>query len=459
MIKPAEAFLTKTLREKPWGKNVTRILSASLAAVDPTMALEQTLQRDGEILDVAEQKINLDDFKNVHLLSIGKAGIPMAVAAADLIADHLTGGIVLSKYIGSGMPDRYQERIKLYRGGHPIPNQDSLNSAGEILSYYSNLNKEDLVIILISGGGSALFTSPAPGISLSDIQQTNQVFLDHGLDIQEINTIRKHISQAKGGQLAGLLHPARTITLILSDVIGDPMDMIASGPTVPDPSTFQEAQAIINKNQLEEHLPTTIKKHLKAGFDGTIPETPKPGNPVFRGQTSLVIASIQNAIKGGFDQAQEVGYRSQILPDQLSGEARLVGVRLAELICQTSISDPQIPACLIVGGETTVTLTDTKNPGKGGRNLELALSAVRPLAGRNDLALVTLATDGEDGTTDAAGAIVTGETLDRAEELGMNPDEFLTNHDSYSFFQALDDLLLPGVTGTNVNDLCFLFTF
>lgn len=459
MIKPAEAFLTKTLREKPWGINVTRILSASLAAVDPAVALEQTLQRNGNTLVVPGQKINLDDFENVYLLAIGKAGIPMAVAAADLIADRLSGGLVLSKSIGSGIPDRFHERIRLYHGGHPIPNQDSLKSAGEILSYYSNMNKEDLIIILISGGGSALFTSPAPGISLTDIQQANQVFLDHGLDIQEINTIRKHISQAKGGQLAGLLHPARTITLILSDVIGDPMDMIASGPTVPDPSTFQDAQVIINKYQLEEHLPTAIKKHLKAGVDRTIPETPKPGDPVFQGQTSLVIAGIQNAIKGGIEQAQEAGFRSQILPDPLSGEAKLVGVRLAELICQTSISDAQIPVCLIAGGETTVTLTDSKKPGKGGRNLELALSAVRPLAGRNDLALVTLATDGEDGITDAAGAIVTGETLERAEELGLNPDEFLANHDSYSFFQALDDLLLPGVTGTNVNDLCFLFTF
>jgi len=459
MIKSAEAFLTRTLRDKPWGKNITRILAAALAAVDPAVVLQQSLQRDGNILVVQGQKINLDDFENVYLLAIGKAGIPMTVAAADLIADRLTGGLVLSTSIGSGIPERFHERIRLYRGGHPIPNQDSLMSAGEILSYYSNMNKEDLVIILISGGGSALFTSPAPGISLTDIQQANQVFLDHGLDIQEINTIRKHISQVKGGHLAELLHPAKTITLILSDVVGDPMDMIASGPTVPDPSTFQEAQAIINKYQLDGVLPTSIKKHLKAGVNGTIRETPKPGDPVFRGQTSLVIAGILNAISGGFEQAQELGFSSQILPDPLSGEAKRVGTRLAELLSQTSISQSQIPICLIAGGETTVTITDTKEPGKGGRNLELALSAVRPLAGRKDLALVTLATDGEDGMTDAAGAIVTGETLTRAEDLGLNPDDFLATHDSYSFFQALDDLILPGVTGTNVNDLCFLFTF
>jgi len=458
MIKPAAAFLTKTLREKPWGRNVTRILSASLAAVDPALVLEQTFQRDGKTLVVPGQKFNLDDFENVYMLAIGKAGIPMAVAAADLIEDRLSGGIVLSKSIGSGMPGRYHKTIRLYRGGHPIPNQDSLKSTGEILSYYSNMNKNDLIIILISGGGSALLTSPAPGISFTDIQQTNQVFLDHGLDIQEINTIRKHISQAKGGHLAGLIYPARTITLIISDVIGDRMDMIASGPTVPDPSTFQEAQAVINKYHLEAHLPNSIINHLIAGVDGTIQETPKPGDPIFQDQTSLVIAGIQNAMKGGLEQAQEVGFSCQILPDKLSGEARLVGVRLTELLCEISIQSSPVPTCLIAGGETTVTLTDTKTPGKGGRNLELALSAVRPLAGRKDLALITLATDGEDGMTDAAGAIVTGDTLARAEDLGLNPDKFLTNHDSYSFFHALDDLLQPGITGTNVNDLCFLFS-
>jgi len=459
MIKPAEAFLTKTLREKPWGKKVTSILAASLVAVDPAAVLDRILQRDGNILSVAGQEIRLEDFKNVSLLSIGKASIPMAVAVADLVSDRLSWGAVLSKSLDPGIPDSYQEKIKLYRGGHPIPDQDSLKSTEEILSLFSSQTNNDLVIVLISGGGSALLTSPAPGITLTEIQLANQIFLDHGLDIQEINTIRKHISQTKGGQLAGLIHPARIITLILSDVIGDPLDIIASGPTVPDPTTFHEAQAIINKYQLENYLPTAIKNHLKAGVDGTIPETPKPGDPIFQDQTSLVIAGVQTALKGGFEQAQEAGYRSKILPDPLSGEARLVGVRIAELLCQTTLSDPQLPVCLIAGGETIVTLTDTKNPGMGGRNLELALSAVRPLAGRKNLALITLATDGEDGVTDAAGAVVTGDTLARAEKLGLNPDDFLARHDSYTFFKALDDLLLPGATGTNVNDLCFLFNF
>ena len=455
----AKALLTRTLREEPWGSKISRILAASLAAVDPAVAIDRTLSRDGKILHAAGQKIKMDDFKNVSILAIGKAGIPMAVAAADLISDHLTGGTVLTKSFGPGIPDRFNGKIKLFRGGHPIPNQDSLKSTAEILSYFSDQSEDDLIIVLISGGGSALFTAPAPGISLTDIQQANRIFLEHGLTIQEINTIRKHISQIKGGQLAGYLHPARTITLILSDVVGDPMDMIASGPTVPDPSTYADALDIISNYHLEQYLPSSISKHIKDGNERNILDTPKPGDPVFQGQTSFVIAGIGDALRGGLRQAQKEGFQSTILPEALVGEARQVGLRFAELLCQPSISAAQTPTCLIAGGESTVTLTDSIKPGKGGRNLELALSAVEQLAGHEDLALVTLATDGEDGVTDAAGTIVTGQTLARAAALGLNPADFLSNHDSYAFFLALDDLLLPGPTGTNVNDLCFLFAF
>lgn len=459
MIKSAESFLTRTLRENPWGIKIARILAASLAAVDPAAALNRTLQRNGNVLSVAGQEIKLDDFKNVYLLAIGKAGIPMVVAAADLVSDYLSGGAVLSKSLDPGIPEEYQKKIRMYRGDHPIPDQNSLKSTQEIRSFFSSPSNNDLIIVLISGGGSALFTSPSHGISLNDLQQANQIFLEQGLDIQEINTIRKHISQIKGGQLAGLLYPARTITLILSDVIGDPIDMIASGPTVPDPSTYGDALAVIRKYQLEELLPTSIKSHLKAGAAGNIPETPKTGDPVFQDQSSLVIAGIKDAMDGAWGQAQKEGYLSQISPDPLEGEAKLVGEQLGKILCQSITSESQAATCLITGGETTVNLTGSTKPGRGGRNLELALGAVRQIAGHKDLALITLATDGEDGVTDAAGAVVTGETLARAEELGLNPDHFLARHDSYTFFESLDDLLMPGATGTNVNDLCFLFNF
>lgn len=459
MTKSAKVYLTKTLKEEPWGSKISRIMAASLAAVDPAVAIGRTLSRDGDILHAAGQKIKLDDYKNISILAIGKAGIPMAVSTADLIFDRLTGGTVLTKSTGSGIPDRFNGKIKLFFGGHPIPDQNSIKATAEILSYFSDQTEEDLIIALISGGGSALFTAPAPGISLTDIQQANRIFLDHGLTIQEINTIRKHISQIKGGKLAGYLHPARTITLILSDVVGDPINMIASGPTAPDPSTYTDSLEIINHYQLDQHLPPSILKHIKNGTERHISDTPKPGDPVFEGQTSLVIAGISDALSGGLEQAQREGFQSSILPDPLVGEARQAGVSLAKLLYQTSISNVKTPTCMIAGGESTVTLTDSINPGRGGRNLELALSAVKQLAGCKDLALVTLATDGEDGVTDAAGAIVTGQTLARATALGLDPDDFLSNHDSYSFFLALDDLLQPGPTGTNVNDICFLFTF
>jgi len=459
MTKPAESFLTSTLRENPWGIKIARILAASLSAVDPAAAVDRALQRDGNILSVAGQKIKLDDFKNVYLLSIGKAAIPMAAAAADLVSDRLSWGAVLSKSLDLDIPDVYQGKIRLYQGGHPIPDQNSLKSSEEIFSLFSSQTSNDLIIILISGGGSALFTFPSPGISLKDLQQASQIFLERGLDIQEINIIRKHLSRIKGGQLAGHLYPACTITLILSDVIGDPIDMIASGPTVPDSSTYGDALAVIRKYQLEECLPTTINTHLNAGAAGKIPETPKTGDSVFQGQTSLVIAGIHDAMNGALMQAKKEGYISQISPDRLEGEAKLAGERLAKILCQSIASESQGANCLITGGETTVTLTGSTKPGRGGRNLELALSAVRQMAGHKGLALITLATDGEDGVTDAAGAVVTGETLARAEELRLNPDDFLARHDSYTFFKALDDLLVPGATGTNVNDLCFLFQF
>jgi hydroxypyruvate reductase len=456
MTQPAQLLLTKSLREKPWGMKTARILAASLTAVDPGAVLDRVLHRAGNILTIADQTLNLEEYRQISLLSVGKAAIPMASAAGDLLSDHLSFGAVLTKTLGSHLPDQLREKIKVYQGSHPIPGQDSLISTEEILSSFSGQSSANLVLVLISGGGSALFAAPAPEIKLDDLQQTNRFFLERGLEIREINTIRKHLSRVKGGQLAAHLYPAKTITLVLSDVMGDPLDLIASGPTVPDPSTFQDALTIIRKYRLMDDLPTSVINHLKAGADGNIPDTPKPGDPVFQNQTALVIASNQDAIRGGLQQARKEGFRSHRIARPLAGEARHVGEELAKLLRNSARGQH---TCLIAGGETTVNLTDTIHPGAGGRNLETALSAVKELAGQEEIALITLATDGEDGVTNAAGAVVTGHTLARAAALGLDPDDFLAAHDSYNFFKALDDLLLPGSTGTNVNDLCFLFTY
>ncbi len=458
MSKSAQAFLTRSLRENPWGLKTARILAASVAAVDPSKAIECAMQRVEQTLIIAGQEVDLSVYNSIYLLALGKAALAMASAVADIIPERLSAGLILTKNIDQANFSP-KNKFTIFQGGHPIPNQDSLDSTKEIIARLSNLTEQDLVIVLISGGGSALFTAPAPGISLADIQDSNQVFLDHGLDIQEINIIRKHLSLIKGGQLAGILFPAKTITMILSDVIGDPVDIIASGPTVPDNSTFQDALKVIEKYKLEEFLPRPVVTHLKKGLEGNIPETPKPGDPIFKNQLVRVIAGNKDAIEGGLQRAYKEGFNGKALSGFLVGEARVAGQNLAKLLLDTSRQKNSLPLCLIAGGESTVILTDTKKPGKGGRNLETALSAVRILADQNNIAFITLATDGEDGVTDAAGAVVTGTTLTHAAKLGLDPDEFLKNHDAYTFFEALGDLLLPGVTGTNTNDLCFLFSF
>jgi glycerate 2-kinase len=293
---------------------------------------------------------------------------------------------------------------------------------------------------------------------LADLQQTNQVLLDSGAAIQEVNIIRKHLSKIKGGQLTRLLYPAKTTSLILSDVIGNPVDLIASGPTTPDASTFSDTLAIIEKYGLQDSLSSPVLEYLKRGVQRKIPDTPKPGDRVFENSRDFIIATNRDAALGGQDQASREGLLASIMPVPFVGEACRVGKDLArELIRQKDLGVRD--SCIIAGGETTVTLTRSPSSGKGGRNLELALSAVAELEGVPDVCLVTLATDGEDGLTDAAGAVVTGDSCRRARELGLDPEYFLKRHDSYNFFKALDDLMITGPTETNVNDLCFLFTW
>jgi hydroxypyruvate reductase len=282
-----------------------------------------------------------------------------------------------------------------------------------------------------------------------------------GADITEINIIRKHISSVKGGLLASIAAPAKIVTLILSDVMGDPIDMIASGPTAPDPSTFQDALNIMQKFNLENLLPPTVVDRINNGCSGEYPETPKPTDPLFQKVYNHIIGCNFDAVQAGILAAEREGFNAGILPNPLKGESSRMGIELAEILRQMARKGNPLPrpACLIGGGETTVTLQSSEEIGRGGRNLETALSAVRILNDLPNAALITLATDGEDGVTDAAGAVVTGESFLRGKTLQIQPENYLLNHDSYSYFEKLDYLLLPGVTRTNVNDLCFLFTF
>lgn len=454
-------LLARTLREQPWGEKTARILSAALSAVDPARLIQEKVSRQGNQVHFPGEVVDLDEIGRVFLLGLGKAARSMTFSLADLLPERLHQGYILTKGKPEPLPSKYQQQIEIFGASHPVPGRDGLLATREILSGLSDLKKEDLVLIVLSGGGSALFIQPAQGLTLSQLQKTNQVLLECGADIQEINILRKHLSLVKGGQLAKHLQPARVITLILSDVIGDPLDMIASGPTVPDPTTYQDALAVIEKYRLQNQLPQRILEHLARGQEGQLPETPKPDHPCFKRLHATILGGNRDALLGGINQAKIEGFHASMYPQPLTGEARDVGRNLAltlRKMAQFNQPAPR-PACLIAGGETTVTLTSTHKPGIGGRNLELALSALPILDGLENCLLATLATDGEDGVSGAAGAVVSGSSFAFCQQLGMDPAQFLESHDSYSLFRALGDLLQTGPTGTNVNDLCFLFAF
>ncbi|HUG33520.1 MAG TPA: glycerate kinase [Anaerolineales bacterium] len=428
----ANRFATQSLQDA----RVLRILSAALDAVDPFKAVQKFLpQLDG----------------NVHGLAIGKAAIPMMDALAARIP--LTRGLAVTKF-ASGLS------LNLYtvlEGGHPIPDARSFHAGEKVLEFVSSLNEDDTLVCLISGGGSALVTAPCEGITLDDIQTLTSLLLASGARIDEINTIRRAVDRVKGGGLVRATM-ARVISLILSDVIGNPLEAIASGPTNPNPTTNKDALAILRKYNIENQVSSSILHFVTSTNN---PASKQEIASSRREAPLLAMTKTQNIIIGdnilashaALEQANRDGFVAEILTNELQGEAHEVGVRLAKLL-RDELSRRARPFCLIAGGETTVTL---RGNGRGGRNQELALAAVDELRGLSNVLLIPLATDGDDGPTDAAGAVATGESVSRAESLGLSAADYLSRNDAYPFFEALGDLLKPGPTGTNVNDLIFLF--
>jgi hydroxypyruvate reductase len=333
-----------------------------------------------------------------------------------------------------------------------------MESTKKLVQYLQNCEPKDIVFCLISGGGSSLMTLPAEGIHLSDIQALTRELLACGADIGEINTIRKHLDRVKGGGLARLNRAAHLITLILSDVIDSPLDVIASGPTVADNSSFQDAMDIITKYALENKISTNILRILQAGIIGEIPETVKENDPSLQQVNNILIGNNQISARAALEKAREFGFTSLVLTTSLRGEASHAGMILASILQEIAENSQPVsrPACLIFGGETTVTIRGT---GLGGRNLEMALGAVEQLKGFENIAFITLATDGEDGSSGAAGAVVTGGTYNAGADLGYLPTDYLKANDSYHYFEKVGGLLITGSTGTNVNDLGFLFAF
>jgi glycerate 2-kinase len=467
-----DLLLTTSLRDAPAGASVSRILAAGLDAVDPAAAVRRFLRRDGNMLHVGDQTYELSNYERVFIVGTGKAGAPMARAVTEALGERLAGGVVVVKGYAetSRQADKQTEDVLnpsavsvspglvVLGAGHPVPDERGVAGARRVVELLRQATERDLVIALISGGGSALLTLPAEGISLAEMQALTSILLRCGASINEINTLRKHLDQVKGGELARLAFPATLVTLVLSDVVGSPLDVIASGPTVPDPSSFAEAYAVLERYGVVVDVPASILARLRAGIAGEVAETLKPGDPRFESVRNLIVGSNPQAAEAALAAARVEGFNTLLLTTFLQAEAREAGRMLAAIARELAATGQPLPrpACIVAGGETTVTL---RGAGNGGRNQELALAAVADLAGLPDVALVALATDGGDGPTDAAGAVVTGTTLDRAHALGLDPAAHLARNDAYPFFAALGDLLRPGPTETNVNDLVFVFAF
>lgn len=427
------------------------IFRSALAAVDPEEAVRRHLRMEAGALAVEGRRYDLDGCDRVLVVGAGKAVAPMAKALEDLLGDRIAAGLLVIKD-GHGLPLR---KIRIQEASHPVPDERGVAGTLEILKLLEGARERDLVICLISGGGSALLIAPSEGIGLADKQATTKNLLACGATIHEINTIRKHLSRAKGGQLARAAHPATVLSLILSDVVGDDLDVIGSGPTVPDRSSFQDTLEILKRYEIWNRIPDSVRQRVIQGVKGALPETPKPGDPAFERCAQVLVGSCLRALTAAARTADRLGYQSLILSSKVEGEAREVAKAFSAIGKEilSSGQPVQPPACVLIGGETTVTL---QGDGRGGRNQEFVLASAIALEGTDRVVLLAGGTDGTDGPTDAAGAVADGHTVRRAREMGMDPHAFLKRSDSYHFFKPLNDLIITGPTRTNVMDVYML---
>lgn len=431
-------------------QHAAQILQAALEAADPASAIKRAVSLQDGLLKIGGQSLDLSAYDKVVAVGAGKAGAPMAQALEEILGDLLDGGMVVVKD-GHGGPT---QKIRIFEASHPVPDERGVAAGSEIASFLQdNAGPRTLVFCLLSGGGSALLVSPAPGLTLADKQETTRQLLACGADIAEINSIRKHMSQLKGGGLARLAGESRVVSLIVSDVVGDRLDTIASGPTVPDHSTWSDCRGILTRYGLWDKVPSSVSGRIQKGLDGSIPDTPKPGQPQLEKVLNLIVAGNRQALDYASAKAKELGYAPMILSSTIEGETYDVARMHAAMAREVRQTGHPLapPCCLISGGETTVKLGE--NPGKGGRNMEFALTCAFDLAGLKNVLALSAGTDGTDGPTDAAGAQADGQTASRALEMGLDPRNFLTRHDAYNFFQPLGDLLITGPTRTNVMDV------
>ena len=427
-----------------------QIWEAALDAANPATCIHNSLRIHNNVLSVGGRELRIDG--KLIVIGAGKAASRMAQVVEEMLGPRITGGLVVTKY-EHALP---LQRIRLVEAGHPIPDAAGVGAVSEMLELLKGLKAEDIVLCLLSGGGSALWPAPAEGITLAQKQEVTSLLLRAGATILELNAVRKHLSSIKGGQLASRAAPARLVSLIMSDVIGDPLDFIASGPTAPDTTSFPEALAIIQKYAVA--VPAAVTERLQAGARGEIQDTPKAGDPLFRNVDNLIIANNRLLVDAAASKASALGFKTLILGTEVEGEAKDVAGFFAAIAKEIGRSGSPVspPACVLAAGETTVTV---RGRGLGGRNQEMALAWAIAMASRATAVpccFASVATDGSDGPTDAAGGLVDPLTSQRAMDLGLVPSRYLMDNDSKNFLKATGDLIVTGPTQTNLMDLQIL---
>jgi len=434
-------------------RDVLAAMDEALAAANPARIIRKHLRLTGQVLHADALRFRLKEYRKIFVIGGGKASGHMAEEVEKLLGEWITRGLVI-------IPDYQWPRPQgpriIYRAAtHPIPTRKGMDSVLEMLDVVEDVSLDDMVIVLLSGGASALMPLPAEGMSLKDEAQVTALLLKSGAGIEEINTVRKHLSQVKGGRLAARLYPATVLSLIISDVVGDRIDAIASGPTAPDPTTYYDAKQVLQKYHLWPRIPERARKVITDGLDGSIHDTPKRRDKAFRQVRNLIIGNNHESCLAAAEAMTKAGYRTQALSIQITGEAREAGRVFGAIARDIQGNAPPFapPVALVAGGETTVTV---RGKGKGGRNQELVLAAAAKINGSDGLVIGSFATDGIEGQTSAAGALADGTTVTRGLKLGMNPDQYLRNNDSYHYFSKLKDLVITGPTGTNVNDIMIL---